>query len=291
MQLGIFAKTFSRPTVASNLDAIVEHGFRVTQYNLACAGLATLPDSISPRLVEEIRQSCKDRGLTMAAISATFNIIDPDCERRQANLRRLSILAEAAPSVGASILTLCTGTCDPQDMWKGHPDNASAGAWNAMVKSISSIVSIAESAGVTVAIEPEPSNVVESARSARRLLDEIGSPRLKIVMDGANLIDSPDPSRMRDVLDEAIELLGPDIVLAHAKDVTWVAAAQHCPAGTGMLDYEHYLAGLSRCGFEGPLVLHGLAEDEVATCRGFLQHKMAQLGSAPRSSVPMAGVN
>ena len=51
------------------------------------------------------------------------------------------------------------------------------------------------------------------------------------------------------------------MVLAHAKDVrpdgTIVAA------GRGAVDYPAYVAGLRAAGFEGPLVLHGLAEDEV----------------------------
>ena len=46
---------------------------------------------------------------------------------------------------------------------------------------------IADEHRVTLGVEPEVSNVVDSARKARRLLDEMQSPRLKIIMDVANL--------------------------------------------------------------------------------------------------------
>jgi sugar phosphate isomerase/epimerase len=288
MQLGIFARTFPSLTLSSNLDAIIANGFHVTQYNLACAGLVTLPDAISPHKREEIRTGCRERNLTIAAISATFNIIDPNIEQRRDNFRRFTILAEAAPPIGTNIVTLCTGTRDPHDMWKHHPENTSAAAWKEMVEALRAIVAIAESAGVMVAIEPETNNVVSSARAARLALDEIGSSRLKIVLDAANLIDSPDPARMRDVLDEAIELLAAETTIAHAKDLTWHDGPQHCAAGAGILDYEHYLNGLSRSGFTGPLILHGLAEHEVAASREFLQDQLSQLHAAQRSAVSIA---
>jgi len=50
---------------------------------------------------------------------------------------------------------------------------------------------------------------------------------------------------MREVLDEAFELLWPDIVIAHAKDLDQDGEAGHKPAGKGLLDYDHYL-GLLR---------------------------------------------
>ena len=41
-----------------------------------------------------------------------------------------------------------------------------------------------------LAFEPEHNNVVNSARRARRLIDDLGSPALKVLMDGANIFDA-----------------------------------------------------------------------------------------------------
>ena len=45
MQLGIFAKTFDRPDVASCLQAVADAGIPATQFNLSVAGLPTIPDA------------------------------------------------------------------------------------------------------------------------------------------------------------------------------------------------------------------------------------------------------
>ena len=75
MQLGIFAKTFVRPTLEETLDAVVDHGLRHVQFNMSCAGLPTLPERIDESLCRWIAQSLRARGVTMAAISGTFNLV------------------------------------------------------------------------------------------------------------------------------------------------------------------------------------------------------------------------
>jgi len=56
-----------------------------------------------------------------------------------------------------------------------------------MADCIGQALQIAEACDVTLAFEPEVANVIDSARKGRRLLDEMRSPRLKVVMDAANL--------------------------------------------------------------------------------------------------------
>lgn len=123
MQLGILARTFARPTFEQVLDAIQAQGLNCVQFNLACLGLPTLPDSIESTLAGRIRDEFRKRALTMVAISGTCNLIHPDGARRQRCLAHLRVLIGACGELGTSIITLCTGTRDRENMWRGHPDN------------------------------------------------------------------------------------------------------------------------------------------------------------------------
>jgi sugar phosphate isomerase/epimerase len=241
------------------------------QFNMACAGLSSLPDRIEPSVCDQIRREAAERGIVMAAVSGTFNMIDPDRQRRRDGLGRLGELARACPRMGTSIITLCTGTRDSEDMWRRHPDNDSPQAWREMVASMRAALELTAETGVTLAYEPEVANVVDSARKARRLLDEVASPRLKVVMDAANLFHDHELSRMHDVLAEAMDLLGQDIVIAHAKDLDHDGEAGHLAAGTGVLDYDDYVTLLRAVGFDGPLILHGLTESQVPDAAAFLR--------------------
>jgi sugar phosphate isomerase/epimerase len=81
---------------------------------------------------------------------------------------------------------------------------------------------------------------------------------------------------MRAILAKAFELLGEDIVMAHAKDLTHDGEAGQAAAGAGLLDYDYYLELFHQAGFSGPLILHGLEEEEVAGSVAFLQAKLAR---------------
>jgi sugar phosphate isomerase/epimerase len=239
-RFGVFAKTFSRPSLKGVLDAVVAHGFDCVQFNMACASLPTLPASVPG----DVTQSVLDSKLYVAATSGTFNIIDADLARRERNLERLGVLAGFCAAVGCPIITLCSGTRDPVDMWREHPENGSPEAWSDMIGALEVALRATEAFGITLGIEPEPANVISDAGRARRLLDEMQSPRLKIVMDGANILEP---------LTEAFDLLGRDIALVHAKE----------PAGRKM-DWPLYFALIHQSGYEGPIILHGFREDAAA---------------------------
>jgi sugar phosphate isomerase/epimerase len=272
--IGIFAKTFPRPTPEENLDAVRRHRLGVVQYNLACAGLPSLPERIEPRLAQQIGAASAARRITIAGVSGTFNMIDPVRERRDAGMRRLGKLAGACALLGTKIITLCTGTRDPDDMWRGHPANGRPDAWADLLAAMEQALALAEEHDLRLAIEPETANVVDSPARARRLLDELRSPRLKIIIDPANLFRVEDLPHQRAILDAAFDLLGPDIVLAHAKDVRVVGdAVHHVTAGTGVLDYRHYLTLLRHVPV--PLIVHGLAETEVEGALAFLRGALA----------------
>ena len=150
-----------------------------------------------------------------------------------------------------------------------------------MAACVREAVDVAQQTGVVLAFEPEVNNVVDSAIKARRLLDEIHSPHLKVTMDAANIFHTGELARMSEVLDQAFALLGKDIVLAHAKDLSRDGDAGHKAAGDGLLDYPRYLSLLVGYGFQGPLLLHGLTESQVPGCVAFLRKTLSRVVATP----------
>lgn len=268
MRLGIFAKTFAGTTPLSVLEQARQAGFAAVQYNLACSGLPAMPDAIPDAAARAVGQAAAASGIAIAAVSGTYNMIHPDPAVRAAGLRRLEVLAAACPAMGAALITLCTGTRDPDDQWRHHPDNSSAAAWQDLLTEMTRAVMIAERHGITLGIEPELANVVDSAARARLLIDTLASPALKVVLDPANLFERVSIDEQRDVVSRAIDLLADRIVMGHAKDRT--VDGDFATAGTGVLDYRHYVARLRAVGFDRDLVTHGLDAKEAPAVAAFL---------------------
>ncbi len=275
MNLGIFAKTFNRPTVEEVFAAIARHHLHGAHFNFACAGLPSLPDAIDAAVPERIHKAASQHRVAIVGVSGTFNMVHPDVRQRRDGLRRLGVIAGACGRLEAPLITVCTGTRDPDHMWRAHPDNGSPAAWKDLLVTMTKALTIADKHGLALGVEPEIGNVVSSSRRARQLLDELRSPRLKIVLDPANLFQRGDLHRSDELLDEAFDLLGNDLAMAHAKELMTGGEAGGVALGAGVLDWDRYLALLRAARFAGPLVLHGFDEQEVEPSLKFLREKLA----------------
>jgi sugar phosphate isomerase/epimerase len=177
------------------------------------------------------------------------------------------------------LITLCTGTRDPDNQWRGHRDNDEPDAWRDLLASMETAVRVAEAHGIDLGVEPELANVVNSPEKARGLIDEIGSPRLKVVLDPANLFHVTPIDQQRRIVASAIDLLADRIVMGHAKDR--MPDGRFATAGKGIVDFAHYLGCLRSAGFSGPLVAHGLDADEASGVADFLRRGLDEAGIDP----------
>jgi sugar phosphate isomerase/epimerase len=275
MRLGIFAKTFPGSDPAAVLAAASAAGYGAVQYNMACSGLAAMPDRLSAAEIAAVATASADTGVAIAAVSGTYNMIHPDPAVRAAGLQRLAILMAAASGMGTRMVTLCTGTRDPADQWKHHKDNTTAEAWGDLLTEMGKACRLAEPLGIRLGIEPELANVVNSAASARRLIDDLKSPALAIVLDPANLFEVTPLTAQRSLLSQAVDLLADRIVMAHAKDRD--ATGGFATAGQGVVDFPHFLGRLKAAGFDGDLVTHGLQASEAPAVAAFLSRTLAAL--------------
>lgn len=262
---------FKRPTLEDALDAILGHDIRQLQFNLSSLNLAgPLPEKLQAAGTA-VRPAIEARGMAIAAMAGQANMVDPDPEARRAGIERVKLFIAACPSVGTSVLATCTGSRNPENMWRAHPDNDTDETWRVLCDSFAGLLPHAERHGVMLAFEPEVCQVASTAAKSRRLIDELGSPNLKVVMDAANIFAKGDLARMTDVLDDAFQQLGDHVAIAHAKDLDHDGDSGHLAAGTGKLDYQRYVSLLCALPFDVPVILHGLGEEQVDESAGMLR--------------------
>jgi sugar phosphate isomerase/epimerase len=258
MELGIFAKTFRRPDSRATLEAVRALGLRCVQFNFECAGLRSMPDEVPPSILASIADCSRETGVRLAALNARFNMAHPERKVRRLGLRRLQVAAEAAVRLQVPFLTLCTGSRDMENMWRAHPENRSPQAWADLLETMDEALEISARAGVSLAIEPEPGNVVSDARRAHALGESLRAGGL-----------------LKIILEEAFDLLGQDLAIAHAKDLQ--GDDHTCALGRGIVDFQTFFGLLQSVGFHGPVIMHGFEESEAPESTRFARAKLREV--------------
>lgn len=267
-RLGIFAKTFTAATPLEVAMRVREAGYPLAHWNFAAVGRDTLGTDVTARDADEVRRAFDAAGVAIPSVSATFNIADPDRARLAARTVAATRLIGLVPVLGDDlVVTLCSGSLDPEDMWRAHPGNTSPAAWAAMRRTLDVLLDAADRAGVRLGVEPEPGNIVRDASAARRLLDELGDGApIGIVLDCANLLTPRTLPRQAEILHDAVQLLGPRVIAAQAKDV---AASGKAAPGTGGMDYALVMRVLRQVP-EVPLVVQDTDAGDARRVRDFL---------------------
>ncbi len=299
MNVGIFTRTYETTDLKVTYQKMRAQGICHAQLNLSNAGLPTLPDTVDDKKIEEIGRLTEEYGITLEALSGTFNMADPDEEARRRGCSQFRVQCRVASMLKIPVVSLCTGSRDPENKWRWHEDNSKQSSWDTLMRSTEILLGYAQEYKVILGVEPETANIVNTPQKARKYLDTFASPNLKIIMDGANLFGPGRTGDMKEVLEEAFALLGEDIVLAHAKDFTLegiaesaggendvsarkrgttfegasesALALEFAAAGEGLLDYSCYIRLLKQYGYQGSLIMHGLSEAQAPGSLKFLE--------------------
>ncbi len=268
-ELGVFARVFPPGAPAHVAAAVRRAGFTLTQLNLSALGRPTLDPDLTPEQATDIRRGFESERVAVWSLSATFNAIDPDVLARKRSITAAKQVIDVAKDTGAQVVTLCSGTRDPVDMWRAHPDNGTLQAWQDLRATLDELLPSAAAAGVRLGIEPEAANVVCDAPAAAQLLDDLGeqAQHVGIVLDPANLLTPETAGDQKSILTEAFALLGEHVVGMHAKDVL---PGGFAAPGTGALDYA-LVSGLhSRLPRPVPVIAQDLSAEDAPRVHDFL---------------------
>lgn len=251
-------------------SSIAECGFTPT-------GQIEIPARIPTKALDEAASCAERYHLPIEVINGTFNMAHPDEDVRREGIQRFALLTEAAEILGAKAISLCSGTRCEEHLWTYSDENNTPAAWDDMLDTVKRAVELAERRGITLAIESEAANIIDTPENARRVMDTVGSDRLKMILDCANLFHRgrAHPEYVRETIAHAFDLYGNDIVIAHGKDIREGDGIDFCGTGHGIVDFPYTAKLLKGHGYTGDMFLHGIYNE--ADMPGALEHWIASV--------------
>lgn len=283
-ELGLMSYVYAGRSAAEMAAALQAHGLTCVQIDPRQAELME-GEPFGERRARDIREAFAERGVRVAGLSGYVNLLDPDPAKRETNVATLERMIELAAAFGTPYVMTETGSLNPTNSWRYHPDNDSEEAWQALLTIIRRLRDRAVRHGAVLLLEGFVYNVLSTPRRAETLVRELGTEGLGLVMDPFNYMTEKDlePDRQREALDDAFRRLAPFCPIAHAKDAVYTERGFQTPrAGTGAMKWELAASAFARCMADVPLILEHLQPDEVGETLRFVRRQFEGAAGARR---------
>jgi len=219
---------------------------------------------------EAIAEAYRSEGVSIHSIGVYTNLIHPDEAERKANLAYFEAMMKIGDAMDVHVFVTEAGhhhTDEPAPRVAHHFQEE---VWNQMVATGKELAKLAERHGATVLVEPFFQGFLASAKRTRLFLEEVGSPRIRALLDPANLLEINDLEEMFKQLEAWIDCL-------HAKDRK-LHVDRGVPAGQGDLDYPKFIALAAERTPNAPLILEYVGPDDYKQALAHLQKAIRQAG-------------
>ncbi len=207
-----------------------------------------LSNEIQPSEIDRGRRLFSDHEIDLVQFAVTYRecLFDPDPGVRQTVSRKIVDAARIAAALSAHYFLIRPGSLNSQGSWTPHRDNHTPESWSLLIETLSGIIPGLEKHGVTAVIETHLVSILRDPETCRRLIDEIGSPHLRLVMDYVNHFETlSQVYASTDRLDHIFTETGRYSPVMHIKDVVvgsgLVLHLDETVPGNGELDLKHCL--------------------------------------------------
>lgn len=209
-------------------------------------------------------------GLPIAGLDGYVNLVHPDLAERERNLESLKNLLARAKDFGTTVVATEAGTVVP-GKWTPPTSAEAEAVFKPLISGLKEAVRAAEGAGTILAVEPSFATPMGTVETVQRMFEEIPSPNLKILWDGAHLIQPADIADTAAALRRAYRIFGSRVVIAHANDVMLAEGrTRSCSPGEGKLDYKTFVSLLDRTGGDLYLCLEHAKEPDVPRLKSYV---------------------
>lgn len=241
MIIGMRGHDFGRMHPAQLAEHIASHGFRATQLAFSKAFVDGPEATMTDEGLDAVREAFAARGVAVPVMGCYVSASDRDPETLAAAKAKFAAHLRASVRLGA----LCVGT---ETTHFTFDESEREPAYARLLDFTRSAVAAAEACGATVGIEPVAYHTLATPEMTCRLLSDVPSDHLKIILDTANLVPPGEsrPEAQHDLLTCALEGFGDKICALHVKDGVWNSENrwENRPLGEGIMDWPALLPRL-----------------------------------------------
>jgi sugar phosphate isomerase/epimerase len=275
--VGVATTNFSDQTNASLAEELKSQNVRVIQLfftqkdsNYWRYGQRSDLVGMTPDRAKDIAGIYRAAGISIQALGVYATLIHPDAAERQAHLAYFEAMMKLGSHMGVRNFLSEMGHYQPEGPAPRIAYDWQDEVWKRAVATGKELARIAEANDATVLLESIHYSVLASAKRTRLFIEEVGSPRVRVQLDPANLLEVND-------LEEMFQQLKPYIGGIHAKDRKLHVTAG-VAAGQGDLDYKKFVTLSARYAPGIPLIVEYAGTKNYRQALAYLRDAIRQAG-------------
>lgn len=250
------------------------------------SGAVTSPEpwnTMTDSQLSELRAALKENDVVVFEVGGYTNMLHPDPDTRQKNLKHLAMCIETADKVGCPMVGTISGSLDPKDFFNVTPENWTEKTWKVLVEGMKQVLRDTSGCKAAIGMEAQVTTNIDGPRAHKRLMDDVGDPRCAVNLDPVNMISLATYYQTTKLLNECFDLCGEHILGAHAKDTYIIpdqqtVHVQEVCSGRGVMDYETYLVRLSRMKWPRTLLPEHVPAEQLLEAKAYIEKVAAKVG-------------
>ncbi|MBQ2834177.1 MAG: sugar phosphate isomerase/epimerase [Clostridia bacterium] len=235
MIIGMRGHDFGRMQPEALAEKIAGFGFAATQLAFGKAFPDDAGSYMTPDRLASIRSAFARAGVAVPVMGCYVSASDRDEAVLSAAKEKFAQHLRASVLLGAG----CVGTETTHFTFEEAEREA---AYARLLDFTRHAAAAAKACGAIVGIEPVAYHTLNTPELTARLLADVGSDHLRVILDTANLVPPGEnaPEVQRELLSRALSLFGDKVCVLHVKDGVWNSEGkwENRPLGEGIMDWE-----------------------------------------------------
>ncbi len=223
-------------------------------------------------------------GMDLVQLSIGYGecLFDPNADLRTSLLHKIGRGIEVARDLGARACLIRPGSLSPSGSYSPTRSNLEPASRQRLVETLAQIAAKGEAEAVTVVVETHQLTIMDSPETNRRILEAVGSERLRVVMDYVNHFQSlHQVYHSRERIKHIFEEMGPISTIGHCKDARvadgLVLHIEETVPGEGELDLTTALRCWHNLHPDGYMLLEHLPDEKYPLASANV-HRLAAAG-------------
>ena len=248
-------------------------------------GPGEILNDLTPADFNRVNALYDELGLELAQFGIGYRecLFDPDRAVRDGVIKTICRGIEAGRAHRAHNVLIRTGSLNPAGSYDPTPENHEPGRLDVLIDTLSRVADKAEEEGMTVVIETHVLTIMGSPEINRKVIEAVGSDRLRVVMDFVNHFQSLDQAyRSTERLNHIFDVMGPISTVAHIKDISvepgFVVHMNEEVPGAGVLDLVTAVRRWEEIQPQSYMLVEHLPEDKIPTAVANVRRIAAEAG-------------